>query len=205
MKATIITEHPIAYTSLDHTEPKGTKQDNTRNRLFIRAMKRKIGENINYADWGCAGGAHVRDALESGMFAVGIEGSDYCLVNQRAEWAVIPDNLFTADLTKPFHFKDEEDNTIKFDAISCYDVLEHISEEDLHALISNLNTNIKTGGYVICGISAEEDPGYHVSHAFTEEWWNTLFSSYNYELVDLLQPSEFGRYAIGHNLVYKKL
>ena len=67
---------------------------------------------MKYMDIGCSGGGFVYQFVTRGVFAVGVEGSDYSKKNKRSEWATIPDYLFTGDVTKPFHFVDEENNLL---------------------------------------------------------------------------------------------
>ena len=43
------------------------------------------GRFIKVLDLGCAGGGMVHDFLDGGHVAVGLEGSDYCLKNQKFE------------------------------------------------------------------------------------------------------------------------
>jgi predicted TPR repeat methyltransferase len=57
---------------------------------------------LRILDLGCSGGGFVKDCLDDGCLAVGLEGSNYSKNLRRAEWRTIPENLFTADLTTPF-------------------------------------------------------------------------------------------------------
>lgn len=202
MKVSIVTDHPIAYESNDHINPKGTSHDNTKNGLFTNAILQKVGKEINYADWGCAGGGFVKDFYDAGInLAVGVEGSDYSKNKKRAEWATIPDNLFTADITKPFHFVDENNNKVLFDVISCYDVLEHIPEQDLQGLIDNLKAQLKPGGYFVTAIADFPDEGYHVTLK-PLVWWCDLFCNQGFRDWGLLEPEQYGRNS-SFNVVFK--
>ncbi len=99
----IATDNPVAADSDDHLVPWGTQLDNTRWPRFVRACEALVGRGpLRMMDLGCAGGGLVLDFLLAGHSAVGIEGSDFSVVRQRAEWRTIPFNLFTADITKPF-------------------------------------------------------------------------------------------------------
>ena len=98
---TISTRSPVAKDSLDHLYPHGTANDNSvlpsfNTKLFNRWPEPRV------LDIGCAGGGMVKSIVDDGGFAVGIEGSNYSQKHKRAEWATIPDNLFTADATRPF-------------------------------------------------------------------------------------------------------
>lgn len=180
MKARIVTNHPVAYTTPDHMDPWGTARDNTKNIDYVKELIDRCGKDMKYMDIGCSGGGFVAQFIEEGVFAVGVEGSDYSLKNKRAEWANYPDNLFTADATKPFHFLDENDNQIKFDAISAWDVMEHIFRPDLPGFIGNLRDNLVDGGLFIAAIATFEG-----KHHFTLEpqpWWDALFAEHGFEV-----------------------
>lgn len=202
MKVNIVTDHPIAYESHDHIVPKGTSHDNTKNSKFIDAVINKLGKNINYADWGCAGGGFVKQFYDAGIdLAIGVEGSDYSKNSNRAEWATIPNNLFTADITKPFHINNEEGQKVLFDVISCYDVLEHIHDVDLPSVIDNVKSNLKPGGYFVTAIADFEDEDYHVTLK-PLEWWCNLFANHKFDTWGLLNDDEYGRKS-SFNVVFK--
>lgn len=171
------TDFPIAYESYDHIEPKGTMNDNTHNELFVQHMESLFGRKITMSDWGCAGGGIVKDFLDAGHEAVGVEGSDYSLREKRAEWATIPDNLFTADITKPLFISDEQDRMPVCDLITAWDVLEHIEEKDLGNVIANVRNNLKYGGVFIASIATFPDHPHHVTLK-EEDWWLDLFKKY---------------------------
>lgn len=202
MKVNVITDHPIAYESHDHIAPKGTSHDNSKNPNFINTVIEKLGKNIKYADWGCAGGGFVKQFYDAGIdLAIGIEGSDFSKKSKRAEWGTIPDNLFTADITKPFHVVDEQGDKVLFDVISCYDVLEHIHEEDIPGVIENVKTNLKPGGYFVTAIAEFEDKDYHVTLK-PYPWWCEKFAAHGFNDWGWLTAEQFGRLS-SFNIVFK--
>jgi predicted TPR repeat methyltransferase len=175
---TVMTDFPIAYESHDHTEPKGTMNDNTHKPEFVARLNEiSNGVKIILADLGCSGGGLVKDMLDDGHQAVGIEGSDYSLKQKRAEWATIPDNLFTADITKPFFVVDENKITGLCDVITAWDVLEHIPEIDISGLITNIRNNLKVGGLFVCSIATFVDEPHHVTLR-PKEWWLKEFAKF---------------------------
>src|SRR5205809_2708747 len=94
---------PVAVDSPDHIAPRGTANDNSRNRLFNRKLEALLGKRpLAVLDLGCAGGGFVKDFLDEGHVAIGLEGSDYSKKLRRAEWATIPEHLFTCDVTEEF-------------------------------------------------------------------------------------------------------
>ena len=118
----------------------------------------------------------VKDFIDAGHDAIGIEGSDYSLRNKRAEWATIPDHLTTADITKPF-FIVTDGVTGQCDIITAWDVLEHIHENDLGVLIANIRNNLKTGGLFVASVATFEDHPHHVTLK-EKDWWINLFKKY---------------------------
>lgn len=193
----VVTDHPIAYESLDHTNPLGTMQDNTHHKLFVRRTMEIFEGPVSHIDLGCAGGGLVFDFLEYGNFSVGIEGSDYSLKTKRAEWATIPDNLFTADITKPFHVE-QDDEIVSFDIITAWEVMEHIHEHDLPALFANIkNLMADEASLFVCSIADWDDDIHHVT-CRTYDWWKKTFEDNGfvvetgyYELEHMVRQSSF--------------
>lgn len=175
----IVTDAPIAVESYDHIVPKGTMRDFTKNGAYIRELIRHVGPDIKYLDLGCAGGGFVVQMLNAGGFAVGIDGSDYCLARKQFGWGEYPDNFFTADLTKPFKFENEDGSQFQFDVLSAFDVLEHIHEADLPQLCANIHNNLKPNGRFIASIATFEDENYHVTLK-EKPWWLELFSKHGF-------------------------
>lgn len=188
----IVTQHPLAVDSFDHTHPKGTMQDNTHALQFVQAVERIFDRTVAMCDLGCAGGGLVKDFIDRGHSAVGVEGSDYSLKRQRAEWATIPERLFTADITKPFHFC-YDDELWRFDLITAWELLEHIAEADLRGVIANIRRNLEPGGLFVASVANFEDEGYHVTLA-PKEWWDLQFEHAGFEPVEgLFTEHEYAR------------
>jgi SAM-dependent methyltransferase len=147
MNIEVVTEHPIAIDSLDHKFPLGTKQDNTPDTGFIRDIERHFNTHpLKFLDLGCSGGQLVADAIRRGHTAVGLEGSDYSLVNRRANWPQYAGkNLFTCDVSKDFKVLIDSEVT-RFDCITMWDVLEHFVEDDLYGVFENVARNLDRGG-----------------------------------------------------------
>jgi cyclopropane fatty-acyl-phospholipid synthase-like methyltransferase len=200
IKPTIITDHPVAYESHDHIVPKGTANDFTKNGAYVRELINRFGPDMKYMDLGCAGGGFIVQFHGYDVFAVGVEGSDYGRKHNQFGWASHPDYLFTADITKPFHFNDENAEQIKFTAISAFDVLEHIHEKDLPSLLSNIWNNLESGGVFIGSIATFEDHGYHVTLQ-QRPWWDKLFHDAGF--VDDEPLTNYGRVS-SFEVVYKK-
>ncbi|WP_461659022.1 class I SAM-dependent methyltransferase [Methylorubrum aminovorans] len=175
------TNYPIAADSVDHLYPHGTANDNTHWPRFVERCEEVYGYDLAMLDLGCAGGGLVYDFAVRGHDAYGLEGSDYSLRQQRAEWSTIPDRLFTCDLTKPFALMLEESSSAyNFDVITAWDVMEHIPEEALATFFANVRAHLKPHGIFVGTVStrpAREAPDGRNYHATIrdKEWWLACF------------------------------
>ena len=162
MKISIETDKPIAYDSPDHIQPHGTAENNTTKASFNRKLFQlcRPGE-VRLLDIGCSGGGLVKAILDEGGFAVGLEGSDYSLIHQRAEWATIPGNLFTADATFPFQFYRTDENGVRtplsFNVITAWEVFEHINEAGVAGFVENILRHLAPHGIVLASIATFPD------------------------------------------------
>lgn len=193
-------ERPVAYESPDHLIPTGTRRDNSRNwrfnvklyQLLGRSMPR-IGPRGAWVYWpnfdfkildlGCSGGGFVKDCLDDGYLAVGLEGSDYSKKRRRAEWATIPDNLFTCDITRNFDLLMEDDagqRRILFDAVTAWEVMEHIAEKDLPRLAENVKKHMADGALWIMSVDdtpyVAGDVDLHQT-VRPRQWWIETFAA----------------------------
>lgn len=169
------TDHQIAKDSVDHLHPRGTKQDNTTCSAFVDAFADPLLPS--YLDLGCAGGGLVKQFHDAGTFAVGIEGSDYGRVHQFAEWATIPERLFTADLTKPFRVFNDGQPTL-FRLVTAWEVLEHIQEDAVPHLLATIREHLEAGGYFLGSISGVSDNINNIEYHCTlhdSDWWDQQF------------------------------
>lgn len=168
------TNKPVALDSPDHLFPFGTMRDNSTHVQFNQRLYQIIPVGgIRLLDLGCAGGGFVKSVLDDGGLAIGIEGSDYSKVRNRAEWATIPNNLFTADLIEPLRIADD-DKHIVFNVITAWEFLEHISEDGLYGLFDNLADHSAAGTLFLGSISVLTD--IECGHALHQtvkprDWW----------------------------------
>lgn len=188
----VVTDHPVAIHSRDHIHPHGTINDNSRWHKFNEKMyELKAPHQVRVMDLGCSGGAFVKDCIDDGNIAIGLEGSDWSMLSRRAEWATIPDNLFTCDITKPFQvmYSIDGDETLypmEFDFITGWELMEHIPEQDLPAMLENCKKHLAPGGKMIFSVSPNEEYWHVCVH--DKDWWVRMFlmnGLYNRE--DLVQ------------------
>jgi SAM-dependent methyltransferase len=183
-KIIIETNKPVAYDSPDHVHPWGTATNNTKSRRFNRKLLGHIPpDKLKLLDIGCAGGGLVKSILDQGGLAVGIEGSDYSRKNRRAEWATVPDYLFTADATEPFALFEESAegarHPLLFNTITAWEFFEHIAEPQIAGVVENIMRHLAPGGIVLASIATYPDE-YEgaVLHQTVQEkpWWVAKFA-----------------------------
>ena len=175
----LITDYQVAYESLDHTEPWGTKKDNNTSLGFIDEVEEYFQKKkFSFLDIGCSGGQLVIDFFERGHNAIGIEGSDYSALNGRESWSKYYNKcLFTCDASKPYKIVSNKNKPVKFDCISSWEVIEHILPEDLDAFFLNVVNHMHDKSIFVGSISYCPDK-YHFSIFPEEEWKNNILSKY---------------------------
>jgi 2-polyprenyl-3-methyl-5-hydroxy-6-metoxy-1,4-benzoquinol methylase len=195
---TVRTSKPVALDSPDHLHPFGTARDNSTHPRFNELLYQLIpAKHIWLLDLGCAGGGFVRSILDDGGFAMGIEGSDYSKARRRAEWATIPDHLFTADATEPFAIEmknDESDCCMhdydcdsRFNVVTAWEFFEHIAEDKLRTVVENIRRHVHYGSLLIGSISTSVERPRHQTIMSRDDWIG-MFSRYQFafcpDLVD---------------------
>jgi 2-polyprenyl-3-methyl-5-hydroxy-6-metoxy-1,4-benzoquinol methylase len=196
---TLDTSHPVAFYSNDTIHPRGCKNDNSIAPRFNRKLYQLLADRpqIRVLDIGCAGGGLVRSLLDDGHFAVGLEGSDFPLVNQSGEWSTIPQHLFTCDATQPFTLsRKDTGEPLLFDAVTAWELMEHIPEDRLPGLIANLDRHLAPGGYMLFSIATfldwnpETGVIWHVT-VKPQAWWLERFRQFGFTAVP---TAPFGRH-----------
>lgn len=186
-KVRIETDFPVAYDSLDHTEPFGTAADNTRGVGFCIQCEKMFGDSIRLLDLGCAGGGIVFDFLMRGHFAVGVEGSDYSQKAGRANWRLLKNHLFTADITKPFQVAAVDGRPMQFEVVTAWEVLEHLPEDRLEMVFANIHKHLVPGGIFVGTANFVESP-HHVC-VKPPSWWEERFQ----ERFEIVKPLPFAK------------
>jgi 2-polyprenyl-3-methyl-5-hydroxy-6-metoxy-1,4-benzoquinol methylase len=175
----VLTAHPVAVDSPDHLVAHGTAQDNSRNHRFNEKLYAFLPQPrpLRILDIGCAGGGFVKDCIDDGHIAIGLEGSDYSLKNKRAEWTTIPANLFTCDVTHFFHIL-EDNKPMRFDVVTAWEFLEHIREDDLPLVLHHIRHHMAKGGVFIGSVSMIPYAinGVQLHQTVREKsWWDKVF------------------------------
>jgi 2-polyprenyl-3-methyl-5-hydroxy-6-metoxy-1,4-benzoquinol methylase len=196
----VITNNPIALNSLDHIYPEGVHYDNNVTQEFIEELEFTFKRKINFLDLGCAGGNLVCEMHKQGHKAVGLEGSDHCLNPNKEKIEALGSNprgydnwiqygnkiLFTCDVTKDFTII-ENGKPLIFDAITCFDVMEHFEPDEVDNFVKNVYNHLSPYGIFFASIALysssstkncwEKEIDYHRSN-FPESWWNEKLSKY---------------------------
>lgn len=179
----LIADSELAESSPDHLHPTGTMEDETRSPMFVSKVIDIFDRKINYLDLGCSSGGLVFDFLEKGNLAVGIEGSDFSKRSERSFWKIIPNNLFTADITKKFKLR-IDGKPLKFDCITAFEVSEHIQNKDLDILMDNIENHLNEDGIFLGSIGTK--PSYssdgvplHLTIWDPEQWVDYLSNRFD--------------------------
>jgi SAM-dependent methyltransferase len=181
-------EREVAYTSPDHIMPWGTRRDNSRNRRFnekLYALFSTVETPLSILDMGCSGGGaggFVKDCIDDGCIAIGLEGSDFSKRFRRAEWRTIPEALYTCDVTGTFDITVDSANgpqRLLFDVITCWEMIEHLTEEGIERVSANVLRHLKPTGLWIMSVSPNEEIiGGQRLHQTVQPraWWINKFS-----------------------------
>ena len=185
----VVTDYPVAYTSPDHIQPWGTARDNTTDLGFIAEIEAYFNnKKIKTLDIGCSGGQLTVDFFSRGHEAIGIEGSDYSVKNNRANWPLYYNKLlFTCDATKPYQLIDSNNNPVKLDLITAWEVVEHIHPDDLNIFFTNIVKHMHEESIFCASISTAPDViNNTVLHqsVFTEKYWKSSILC-NYFKIDV--------------------
>lgn len=194
------TDYPVAVQSDDHKTPLGARQDNTHYPRFVRRCEQIFRRSLRALDLGCAGGGLVMDFVTRGHLAIGLEGSDYPRRHARGEWPILPQNLFTCDISKPFQLIDTvDDSPCKFDVISMWEVLEHMELSQLSGLFDNVLKHLAPQGIFVASVATfecEDVATGAVYHRLIEAkpWWHEQAKRYGFTLCeDLFTTLDFPR------------
>jgi len=187
-KIRVEAERRIAFTSPDHLMPWGTRRDNSRNRRFNQKLYTLYSNrHLHILDLGCSGGGFVKDCLDDGCLAIGLEGSDYSQKYRRAAWAIIPDFLFTCDVTGDFDICLEQGNIrerLLFDVVTSWELIEHIAERDLARVAANVKKHLALDGLWIMSVSPNKEVVNGVRLHQTVQprlWWIKKFKQLGFE------------------------
>ena len=113
------------------------------------------GEKLNWLDLGCAGGSLILDAdkNEKTDICIGLDGS--VGVYKQESWYSGKNKkvLKNADISKDLSIEYEDGNLVKFDVITCWEVIEHFYENELDTFFTNVHKHMADEGVFIGSIA----------------------------------------------------
>lgn len=182
-------ERELSCSSPDYFMPWGTRRETSRNRRFNEKLYDlyPLTKQLKILDIGCAGGGFVKDCIDDGHVAVGLEGSDYSKKCGRGEWTTVPFSLFTCDVTGNFELlmdKGDSLEPVRFDVVTCWELMEHIAESDLDKMIANTAKHLAPGGLWIMSIATVKDviDGVNLHQTVRpKSWWIEKFKQHKLE------------------------
>lgn len=196
---TLRCDKPVAIDSPDHLRPFGCVDPIIyTNKLFNKRLYELISTKALILDIGCGGAGFVKDCLDDGYKAAGLEGSDEPLKRGHSYWPFLAGYfLFTCDVTENFQLYNFEE-LAKFDVITSWEFLEHIHLDKIDAVMENTRKHMKTQGLYICSISVGSEAycdltrgsewgvtdvldhrSFH-QNINTIEYWERLFANYGF-------------------------
>ena len=106
--------------------------------------------------------------VEHGIESAGIEGSDWSQRHGRGAWRIHGDKLFLSDITEPFTFDE------KFDVITAWEVVEHLTENGIERFFQNAADNSTHDALLIISTASGPDivNGVNLHQTMKgREWW----------------------------------
>ena len=108
-------------------------------------------------DLGCAGGQLIKDFLDYTPYAIGLEGSDYSIIHNRACWPQLYNsNLFTCDISRPFSVE-YGGKPFLCDIISAWELCEHIHPDRINIFLKNIYNHLGPNGVFMASVSNFSD------------------------------------------------
>ena len=171
----ILSEEEFCFSEPDYTIHENNLQlscsaaeDNHTDSSLIQDICSRFAK-LNCLDLGCAGGALILDLNKQTNtdICIGLDGSNG--VYRHASWKDKKNHevLRHANLVKKFEIK-KNGNLVKFDAISCFEVIEHFERDQLDVFFKNVSNHLKDDGFFFGSIALFPDTrdsnGYHQDH-----------------------------------------
>ena len=163
------TLHMESYTDDDNFKPKELENDVGAGCDFftdvpfieevIDRFPLEEDEKLNWLDLGCAGGSLILDADKNDKtdICIGLDGS--VGVYKQKSWSSGKNKkvLRNADISKDLSIEYEDESLVKFDVITCWEVIEHFYENELDTFFTNVHKHMTDGGVFIGSIAFYQD------------------------------------------------
>jgi cyclopropane fatty-acyl-phospholipid synthase-like methyltransferase len=144
-------------------------EDNHSDLNLVKEICSKFDRKINCLDLGCAGGALILDLNEykATDICIGLDGSDG--VYKHNSWNIEKNKkvLRHTNLIKDFSVLNKS-SLVKFEVISCFEVIEHFDISQLDVFFKNVNKHLSEDGFFFGSIALFPDirdsNGFHQKH-----------------------------------------
>lgn len=174
------TLHMESYEDSENFSPKklefesGAGSDYNTDLPFIREIIERFplegDEKLNWLDLGCAGGHLMLDVNEQEEtdVCIGLDGS--VGVHKQESWSSGKNSevLRNADIAKEYSIEYLNGEKVKFDIITCWEVLEHFYEEQLDQFFTNVYEHLSDEGVFVGSIAffpdTRDENGYPEGH-----------------------------------------
>lgn len=143
--------------TLDTAIPWGTRKQASTNPRFIENIcnfynDKTLNRPLRLLDLGCGGGYFVRDCLDAGIEAYGIEGSSWSRDHNRGAWPALKGQLHVGDITQPWPVEHSE-----FDVITAWEVIEHLEMSKVGIFLDLVKRHLAPNGMFIASTTNRPD------------------------------------------------
>lgn len=157
---------------------------------YLKFLRKR---SLKMLDIGCAEGYYVRDAIEEGIDAYGIDTSTYALENALDE---VKNRISFGSLTE-IPFGDEE-----FDVMTAFDVIEHIHPKDTSNAVKEMRRVLKPDGNIIITTPSTNFGSwvFDLTHINVRppRFWKLIFEEHNLRVKMFYVPSFIKYYMKNH-------
>jgi SAM-dependent methyltransferase len=157
---------------------------------YIKFLRKR---SLKMLDVGCGQGYYVRDAIEEGIDAYGIDISTDAFEHALAE---VKDRITFGSITK-IPFGDEE-----FDVMTAFDVIEHIHPKDTLRMVEEIQRVLKPDGIIIITTPSSNFGNwvFDLTHINVRppRFWKLIFEEHNLQLKMFYVPSFLKYYMKNH-------
>jgi SAM-dependent methyltransferase len=151
------------------------------------------GSTLKMLDVGCGEGYYVRDAMNEGINAYGIDISTHAIENALAE---VKDRITFGSITE-IPFADEE-----FDIMTAFDVIEHIDPKYTSNMVEEIRRVLKPDGIIIITTPNSNFGSwvFDLTHINVRppRFWKLIFEEHNFEVKMFYVPSFLKYYIKNH-------
>jgi SAM-dependent methyltransferase len=158
---------------------------------YMKFLRKR--SSLKMLDVGCGQGYYVRDAIEEGINAYGIDTSTHAFEHPLAE---VKDRITFGSIIE-IPYGDEE-----FDVMTAFDVIEHIHPKDTLGMVEEIRRVLKPNGIIIITTPSSNFGNwvFDLTHINVRppRFWKLIFEEYNLRVKMLYVPSFLKYYMKNH-------